>query len=140
MMDARVLPFLGVLLLLSLGGAVIVSYILSLVITGSAVVYGLYLLRFHEQLITRLFRRRIFMKLGVKSSVGSASCQILSLRGGDMVHITLNDIILQNPEGFSASYMAKIGQIVVLVNGWTMFASCWLVESILSEYGHIIVE
>ena len=47
-----------------------------------------------------------------------------------MLHITLNDIRLQNPDGYTASCMAKIGQIVVLMNGWTVFTSCVLVKSL----------
>eukprot|EP00292_Cryptomonas_paramecium_P009485 CAMPEP_0113692924 /NCGR_PEP_ID=MMETSP0038_2-20120614/19372_1 /TAXON_ID=2898 /ORGANISM="Cryptomonas paramecium" /LENGTH=256 /DNA_ID=CAMNT_0000614925 /DNA_START=240 /DNA_END=1006 /DNA_ORIENTATION=- /assembly_acc=CAM_ASM_000170 len=52
------------------------------------------------------------------------------MRGPLMVFVTLENVEIQNPRGFSQNSMVRIGRVDMLLNGWTIPTSCVSVNSI----------
>ena len=139
-MPYALLGLLATLALLSLGGGILLSIFLTITLPLSFILVIAYKCRVHEVILRQMLRRRITWKLGVESSVESVSCRVLSLQGGDMILMRINNITLQNPEGYSRSRMATIGQVDVLFNGWTFASKCVLVKSLFIENVDVYLE
>ncbi|KAJ1475934.1 hypothetical protein T484DRAFT_1826574 [Baffinella frigidus] len=90
-----------------------------------------YKLRTHERFLPRYVAHRLTKKLGVRASVGAATCRTVVSGRLDKLVMVISEVRVYNPDnaGFSLQPLATINQIEVLFDPWTLPSLCMEVDT-----------
>lgn len=126
------------IVLLLLGGGWLIGVLgVMLVLLGFAVV-GAYTVRWHELPLPWLLSHFMTYKTGVRVHIGSVTLRLLRSAGGQagaQTHAmgTAENIVVDNPPGFSARPLCMVGSVDVCFDPWSLLERSVLVQSLHIE-------